>query len=281
MKKYSIFTNVLLIMSMFLFTACPSSGDDDIDQGTEQPTGDSKPLPVAEELKPFIGFWTAEGAKYPNYEMFMFQDKKCWVRESSKNGSYSDYSGSANGWKFCDWNYNGNTTLLSITNNFQCMISLIESETWMGLTVGDNQPISYTAKRERNNNETEISDDLEFIMLGTWQNVSNSEETFSCSLEYPRFSYKGLSFFAPYSPPAEPQDKYKFEVEYDKVSDKMTVISSGGVVNRSRTSYLVTKYNIEIIHPYDYEHVYMTMDATLTRDDYSADLKGTFKRKIQ
>ncbi len=273
-------------MSMFLFTACPSSGDDEIDPGTEQSTSDSKPLPVAEELKPFIGFWTAIGTKYPNYEMFMFQDKKCWVRKSSNNGSYSEYGGGEYGWKFCDWIYNGNTTLLSISNNFQCMISLIESETWMGLTVGDNQPISYTAKRERDFHKTKINDDLEFIMFGTWQNVSNSEETFFCSSGgNPRLSYDGKSYFAPCSPARQSEEDYKFEVEYDEASDKMTVISSGAPwADRKGNIYLVTKYNIEIIHPYDYEHVYLIMDAALMTESSEgiirSYLKGTFKRKI-
>ena len=262
-------------MSMFLFTACPSSGDDETESGTGQSINDSKPLSVAEELKPFIGFWTVEGTKYPYYQMFMFQDKKCWVRKSSYDSS--SFSGSFN---LYDWNYNGNTTLLSITNNFQCLISLIDTETWMGLTVGDKQSVSYTAKRKGDDyNYTEMQNDLVFIMYGTWQNVSNSEETFSCSLgDSPHLSYEGKSFFAP-SSPYSIADNVKVEIEYDKASDKMTLKSSGRI--KRRDIFYVTTYNIEIIHPYDYEHVYLIMDATLNTDEYRSNLKGTFKRKIQ
>ena len=253
------FIYLCLIFGLFFLTACPSS-DDEIDEQTNS----EKPSTKENERKPFVGFWSVVGASKPHFAMLLFEDNKCLIGEGENYntaGRYNVFHDVTN-WGFYEWAYNTTTSILSITNNYQWFINMMTDDSWMGITVGSSKEVSYTAKRctliSSNEDYGKFADNfnmLSAVLLGTWKNTDNSEDTFS-------IDYNGNLWFVHngYKFPG-PGNSGHFYIEEENIledqsSDKIRIITRYPW-GESGHNYI----DIEIVHPYNFKNVYINIDV--------------------
>lgn len=139
MNKY--LTYAVLIMSMCLFTACPSD-DDETDDYSGSKINDS-----------FVGFWKINGVKKSTqkkgtdvYFAFLKEGKMKISTGEHNSSPYSkeDYS------KWFEWSYDDKTKLLVTTASvndisFQWEVTLIGSTQWAGIGLWEAESASTVA----------------------------------------------------------------------------------------------------------------------------------------
>ena len=139
MKKIYIYA--MLVMSMFLFMACPSD-DDDLDN--------SKLLLD----NPLIGCWYIS-----NDNVLFMSDGIMYYNNGTKRGT---------------WSYNKESTILSASvNNWQWQVGAIDSLSWTGLQLFGKNPRSWTYERSK---AYDIAKAL--IVCRKWKDVNGNELNF-------------------------------------------------------------------------------------------------------
>ena len=238
MKKY--YPYAMLLMSVFLFTACPS--DDDDDEGGSS-GGSNKAL---------VGYWNISTLKY---SMVLFDNG------IMKGVPYTDKStGSI---IQANWQYDEDTRILATSainsgNNLQWHITMLNEDNWTGIALWNDKNTTYAAQN------TLDAKEITLLLDGKWVNDAGETITFSpVSESYNQ--YDGKLMYINYSATEKAQIDLDNEqrkgcrVKFNRFKQTSDQINLGYFDRDNDTDYYQGKtieegYYIIIINPYSFKN---------------------------
>ena len=225
MKKY--FPYALLMISMCIFTACPSDDDDEHETSAYN---------VKEK---FMGYWVVEGIKNASQKKGVSVDFVLFKEGKMRIGSFDTYE---------TWKYDETTKILATTAlindvNLQWEITIIDDNQWAGIGLWDVTRSSTVAKQGDYNNLSY------FLLTNTkWVNVNNSNKKVNIeTCRSGKFTFSGN---------ASPDGKvtwtdFSGKAEFDKISDILVIKHKNGKMIKLQHPFSLSECRL-IFEDYNY-----------------------------
>ena len=268
-----------MAMSLPLFIMISCGGDSDDGVSNPPKPGEETIDPVPEKLKPFVGCWIIEhnGSNTqtnPRHNIIFFQDGKCFVQSSWKQGGNDGLHSEKDG---LSWDYDETTKVLAVAGvtSAQWTITSIGETAWSGVGLGSLSNVSYTASKRENSSYLLT----EYFFTKTWK---CNEETAEFKQDT---NYKwGCTLSATYDYVGDDEQthatKYRFtnifenSNKYGDITSKCDYLEDKDMMEfeYKYTGYdgsIIRRLLLQFVHPYSYKDVYMNVTAQIYQNEWS------------